>query len=274
VSSVVVDPPCTAAPVRAHGRTRLSALSRPGAIAAVIATGPTPRMLRGSVRIGLLVAGSLIIGSAVAVMLWTELGPGPLDVFIGAVRARTGLSLTVSVWLVIAAMIGAAWAMGRRPGPGTLLSPLIVGPIMEAGLTWLHRVDAPDQIVLVVAIHVAAVFVAGIGAGALIVSGLGAGSGELLAAAASERTGRPEPRLRMAFELGLLIAGVALGGPIGLGTVVVALTIGPAVMVGFRAVDGLAVSCRTRLGVARETGSAPRPPVPVPGRSRACRPRS
>jgi uncharacterized membrane protein YczE len=258
----------------ATSRSRIPAWSRAGAIAAVLADGPTPRLLRGSARLGLLVAGSLIIATGVAVMLWSGLGPGPLDVFIGAIRVRTGLSLTLSVWLVMASMIAAARVMGRRPGPGTLVSPLIVGPSMQAVLSVLDRAEAPDALVIVLVIHVAAVFVVGLGAGALIVSGLGAGSGELLASAASDRTGRPEPRLRMAFELTWLVVGVALGGPIGLGTIVVALTIGPAVMVGYRAVDGAVLSCRTRLGAARGTGSAPPRSAPATRRSTAYRPRS
>ncbi len=225
----------------------LPALSRAGAVAAVLANGPMPRLLRRSARVGLLVAGSVVIAAGVAVMLWTGLGPGPLDVFIGAVRVRTGVSLTVAVWLVIASLIGAAWLMGRRPGPGTLLSPLIIGPVMQALLSLLDGVEPPTTFAVVVTIHVVAVFVVGLGAGALIVSGLGAGSGELLAAAASDRTGRNEPRLRMAFELTWLVVGVALGGPIGVGTVLVALVIGPAVMVGYRVVDAAAVDCRSRL---------------------------
>ncbi|MGE5210944.1 MAG: hypothetical protein ACM3MM_06745, partial [Acidobacteriota bacterium] len=72
----------------------------------------------------------------------------------------------------------------------------------------------------------------------------------LLASAASDRTGRPEPRIRMAFELAWLAVGVVLGGPIGLGTVLVALAIGPAVAVGYRAVDAAAVSFRARLTAA------------------------
>ncbi len=240
----------------------------------MLANGPTPRLLRGSARLGLLVAGSLVIATGVAVMLWSGLGPGPLDVFIGAIRVRTGLSLTLSVWLVMASMIAAARVMGRRPGPGTLVSPLIVGPSMQAVLSVLDRVEPPDALVVVLVIHIAAVFVVGVGAGALIVSGLGAGSGELLASAASDRTGRPEPRLRMAFELSWLVVGVALGGPIGLGTVVVALTIGPAVMVGYRAVDGAVLSCRTRLGAAHETGWEPTLSAPATRRSTAYRPRS
>jgi uncharacterized membrane protein YczE len=256
VSSAVVDQPCPDGPAVAVAadRSRWLAWSRPGAIAAVIAMGVTPRMMRGSVRLGLLVSGSLVIAVGVAVMLWTGLGPGPLDVFIGAIRARTGLSLTLSVWLVIAALISVAWALGRRPGPGTLVSPLLIGPTMEAALTLLGGVEPPDALPLVVGIHVIAVFVVGVGAGALIVSGLGAGTGELLAAAAAERTGRSEPRLRMAFESSLLVVGVALGGPVGLGTVVVALCIGPAVMVGYRAVDSVAARGRIRFDAARAVG--------------------
>lgn len=276
MSSVVVDQPSPRAPAVATGgrRSRLPAWSRAGAVAAVIATGPTPRLLRNSVRVALLVSGSLVIAAGVAVMLWTGLGPGPLDVFIGAIRVRTGLSLTFSVWLVIGSLIGAAWLMGRRPGPGTLVSPFIVGPSMQAALSVLDRVEPPEALAIVLLVHVAAVFVLGVGAGALIVSGLGAGSGELLAAAASDRSGRPEPRIRMGFELTWLVAGVGLGGPIGIGTVVVALTIGPAVMVGYRAVDAAAVSCRTRLAAARGTGSEPRRSAPARRRSTGCRLRS
>jgi uncharacterized membrane protein YczE len=212
---------------------------------ASVVAWPPPWVVRGSGRLGLLVSGSLIMAVGVAVLLWSGLGPGPLDVFIGAIRERTGLSLTLSLWLVIASVIGAAWAIGRRPGPGTLVAPLIIGPSMQAALSVLDGAEPPDSLALLLMIHVAAVFVVGLGAGGLIVSGLGAGSGELLASAASDRSGRPEPGVRMVFELTWLVAGVALGGPTGIGTVVVALVIGPAVAIGHRAVEAAAVSCRS-----------------------------
>jgi uncharacterized membrane protein YczE len=241
VSSATIDHPRADTPVVAPIETGLGLppLSRAGAVAAVLASGPIPRVLRRSGRVALLVSGSVLIAFGVAVMLWTELGPGPLDVFIGAVRARTGVSLTVALWLVIASLIGIAWSLGRRPGVGTLISPLIVGPVMQTALSVLDRVDPPDAVAIAAAIHLLAVFVVGLGAGALIVSGLGAGSGELLASAASDRSGRAEPRVRMAFELTWLGAGIILGGPIGIGTVLVALAIGPAVAVGYRLVDAV-----------------------------------
>ncbi len=237
VSSAVIDPPRTDEVSRSDS-LRDVAWSRAGAIAVVLAGAPSTRAMRFSVRVGLLLGGSLTIAVAVAVTLWNGLGPGPLDVFIGAVRVRSGLPLGPAVWLVVGSMVVAAWLLGRRPGPGTLISPLIVGAAMQATASGLSSVAVPEALAVRVAIHLLAVGAIGIGAGALIVSRLGAGSGELLAAAASDRSGRPEPRARMAIELSWLAVGVVLGGPVGLGTVLLALTIGPAVAVGHRIVDG------------------------------------
>jgi len=239
VSSAVIDPP------RADGHDqrrpdswRDLAWSRAGAIAVVLAGAPSTRAMRLSVRVALLATGSITIAVAVAVTLWNGLGPGPLDVFIGAVRVRSGLPLGPTVWLVVGAMIVLSWLLGRRPGPGTVISPLIIGSVMQVAATMLQSVGVPDALVVRIAIHLVAIGAIGFGAGALIVSRLGAGSGELLAAAASDRSGRPEPRARMAIELSWLVVGVALGGPVGLGTVLLALTIGPSVAVGHRIVNG------------------------------------
>ncbi len=255
VSSAVIDPPRTDASV-APRPWRNVAWSRAGAIAVVLAAAPSTRAMRFSVRVALLVAGSFTIAVAVAVTLWNGLGPGPLDVFIGAIRVRSGLPLGPTVWLVVGSMIVMSWLLGRRPGPGTIISPLIIGVAMQATATMLESVGAPDAIVVRVVIHLLAVGAIGLGAGALIVSRLGAGSGELLAAAASDRSGRTEPRARMAIELSWLVVGVALGGPVGLGTILLALTIGPAVAVGHRIVDG-AVAQTSERSLAYASSASP-----------------
>ena len=89
---------------------------------------PVRRVCGFSTRVLLLICGSMTIAVSVAVTLWTGLGPGPLDVFIGAVRTHTGLPLSISVWMVVGSLIALAWALGRRPGFGTLASPLQLLP--------------------------------------------------------------------------------------------------------------------------------------------------
>lgn len=227
------------------------AWSRAGAIAEVLAGSPLRRALSLGTRVMLFAFGAVTIASSVALMLWNQFGPGPLDVFIGAVRSRTGLPLMFAVWMTVGSLMVLAWALGRRPGLGTVAGPLVVGPVMQVVLTQLQHVAAPSHLVVKVVVHVVAIATVGVGAGALIVSGLGAGTGELLAAAASDRTGRPEPHVRLAFEATWLISGVVLGGPIGLGTVLVAVAIGPSVAHGHRMVDRAVTSSRRQISEAR-----------------------
>ena len=228
-------------------RLRRRAWSRAGAVAAVVASGPTRRVLGFSTRLMMLTVGSFLIAASVSVTLWTELGPGPLDVFIGAVRNITGLPMTVAVWATVGVIIAIAWMLGRRPGFGTVLSPFLIGPMLQAVYSLLEQFDAPGSLIIRVVLQLAAIMGIGVGAGALIVSGLGAGSGELFAGAASARVRKPETSVRFVIEMAWVGVGVALGGPAGLGTVMVAALIGPAVAIGHRWVDGLAARSITRV---------------------------
>lgn len=213
------------------------AWSRAGAVADVVLTHRTRRVLAATTQLTTFLAGALVLASSVALLLWNGLGPGPLDVFVGAVRNLFGVPLAIALWMTFALMIVVATLLGRRPGPGTLIGPLITGPTMQAVLAALQRFDAPDHLAVQVPVHLAAIAGVGLGAGAIVVAGLGSGTGELLAAAASDRSGQPQPRVRIAIESTWLIVGAALGGPAGVGTVLVALLIGPAVGLGYRVSD-------------------------------------
>jgi uncharacterized membrane protein YczE len=219
--------------------------SRVGSAVDPFRVGARRRAIMTVVRTLLLAGGAVLIAACVAVQLWNDLGPGPLDVLIGALRAHTGLPLAFAIWLTIGSLTLVAWALGRRPGFGTLAAPLIVGPTVQVIYGWLERFDPPNQLVVKIAIQLTAIGVVGLGAGAIYVSRFGQGAGELLAGATSERSGRSESRIRVLFEATWLAAGALLGGPFGLGTVMVALCIGPAVARGRHTVgQGVAASRR------------------------------
>lgn len=220
------------------------AWSRAGAVAVALASAAPRRALELTTRVLLLLVGSLAIALAVATMLWNSFGPGPLDVFITGLTSSTGLPFAMAYWVAFATMVVLTVALGRRPGLGTIAAPLLIGPAVQMLVSLLDGVGGPESFVGRTAVHLLAIGLAGIGAGALVVSGLGAGTGELLATAASDRTGRPEPHLRLGFELAWLAIGIALGGTVGVGTVLVALLIGPAVVNGHRLVCACADASR------------------------------
>lgn len=208
-------------------------------MARVLDAGPRRRAISFGLRYLLHSAGVTMIAFAVAMMLWNDLGPGPLDVFIGAVRQITGLPLSFAVYATTGSMILIAWALGRRPGIGNLSTPLLLGPLLQIFLSALSGMPSPDSFAVKLPIQLIAIAIVAIGAGAMISSDIGSGTAELLTAAASDQTGVSQPKVRTAMELSWLIGGVLLGGPAGVGTIIVAATIGPAVSLGYRFVDSL-----------------------------------
>lgn len=217
----------------------------------MLATGPKRRVMAWTTRVALFLAGAVVVAVSVAVMFWNGIGPGPFDLFVGGIHERTGLPLALSLWVTVGSLIAIAWALGRRPRPGTLVAPFLIGPTMQWSLSAMKTVDAPELLPVQVVVQLGAIAGVGVGVGALVVSGLGAGTGELLASATSSRTGRSEPLVRTAFELTWVTLGIVLGGPIGVGTVIVALLIGPAVSRGYRLVDAGVTGLRQRAALAR-----------------------
>ena len=204
------------------------------------------RLLAAGLSVALLVTGAAIVAVAVAVMLWNDLGPGPLDVLIGAIRSTTGIPLAFAVWSTIGTLTLMAWVLGRRPGVGTIAAPLLVGPIMQVAFELLEGNPSPDGIALQVGVQVAAIAAVGGGSALIIVSGLGAGTNELLTSAASDRSRQPEPRVRLVLEVSWVGLGVLLGGPIGVGTILFATLIGSAVEKGVRSADAMVARGETR----------------------------
>jgi uncharacterized membrane protein YczE len=226
--------------------------SAASAVIEVLMTGSTRRVLAFTSRVAILIAGAFTIGLSVAVMLWNNLGAGPLDVFIGALRAHTGLPLAVAVWLTVGTLISIAWLLGRRPGPGTVLAPFIVAPIMQTALAALRTIEPADVLAIRIVIHMLAIGALGVGAGAVVTSGLGAGTGELLTSATAARVGHKELHVRACLELTWVTIGVLLGGPAGVGTILVAFLIGPSVARGRRIVNAATSRARKQVATTRQ----------------------
>lgn len=223
----------------------------------VVAASPKRRAYAVSSRFALHLSGCAVIAIGVGLMLWNDFGPGPLDVLIGAIRQYSGLPLTFAVWLTTGSLLLIAWALGKRPGIGNLVTILMVGPLMQLTTIVLGQIEPPGAVPLKVTVHVLATAIVGLGAGMNLVARLGAGTSELLASSLSYRTGFAEPRVRMACEVGWLAVGVILGGPFGIGTVIVAVLIGPFVARGYRTVDTAFTTARS--ATIRQIHSARQP---------------
>jgi uncharacterized membrane protein YczE len=172
-----------------------------------------------------LVAGLLIFGVSLALLIKAGLGLDPWDVFAQGVSHRTGLSIGTVV-IVVSLLLLLVWIpLRQRVGIGTLANALVVGIVIDAALGVL---PTPGATALQFGYLVVAVIGSGIGSGLYIGAGWGPGARDGLMTGLAEK-GIPLSVARGAIELTALLIGWLLGGSVGIGTIVFALAIGPLV---------------------------------------------
>lgn len=174
-------------------------------------------------RLPRLVLGILVLGLGIALTVRAELGISPYDVMHQGIAEVTGLDFGVVV-IGLGLIILVAWFPLHQPfGVGTILNVLTVGVVIDLAL---DRVPHVDALVARVPMLVGGTVLIGLGAGLYIGAGLGPGPRDGLMTAFARR-GHPLWLVRTVMEVTALGIGWALGGDVGVGTVLIAASIGP-----------------------------------------------
>jgi uncharacterized membrane protein YczE len=175
-------------------------------------------------RLVQLYAGLLLYGLSMALQVRATLGLGPWDVFHQGVTNHTGLSFGTVV-IITSAVVLLLWIpLRQKPGLGTVSNVFVVGLAADFGL-WLF----PEGGSLAVRLSMLALGVGlnAVASAAYLGVNLGPGARDGLMTGFMRKTGASVFKVRTSLELCVLAAGIALGGTVGLGTVVYALSIGP-----------------------------------------------
>lgn len=170
--------------------------------------------------------GLAAYGVSLALLVRANLGLDPWDVFHEGLSDLIGLSFGMTVNLVGLLVLLAWWPIKQKPGLGTVMNVLLIGTVADLTLWLLPEMTdyALRAIVLVSAIGLNAIATA-----SYIGAGLGPGPRDGLMTGLCARTGWPVGRVRLGIELVVLASGFLLGGTVGIGTVLYALSIGPLV---------------------------------------------
>ena len=176
-------------------------------------------------RVRRLLTGLVAMGAGIGLMADAGLGLGPWDVLHQGLALRTGLSLG-SLNIAVGVGVLLLWLpLRQRPGIGTVLNVLVIGLVVDLTLALLPE---PEHLAVRVPAMLAGVVLMGVGSGLYIGAGLGPGPRDGLMTGVAAR-GHSVRSVRTALEVTVLVLGWALGGTVGVGTVVLALAIGPLV---------------------------------------------
>ena len=202
----------------------------------------TGRSLRElAVRVVLLLLGLCIAHLGVTLFLQTDLGSDPFNVFIqGLYRALPWPAWAAMthgrVHLLVSLLILVALLVIDRSyvGIGTVLCMALGGPIIDLYTLWLSPFIHPGLPLPVrLGLLVAGCLILAFGMTIVIRSQAGTGPNDLVAVVLSDKLRKPFGPVRIGVDLTFALVGLALGGVVGLGTVICAFLVGPAAQLFF-----------------------------------------
>ncbi len=176
--------------------------------------------------------GFAIYGLAIALIIQAELGTGPWAVLAVALADLTGTTPgTMLVLTGLVVLVGAV-TLREQIGWGTVGNILFIGPWLDLFLTIIPSLEG--NLVLQTAGLLISILLTGIATAVYIGVNAGAGPRDSLMLAVSRVSGRSILLSRAVIEVLVVLLGWILDGPVGIGTLLFALLIGPAVQGNFR----------------------------------------
>lgn len=182
-----------------------------------------PSRATRTARVVQLLAGLVAVAAGVALVIRAGLGVASWDILNVAIANLTGLSVAVVAAIVGVGAAGAATLLGRPPSWGTLIPLAVVSPVLEAAM---RVVATPATLAGQAAMLAAGMVVLAVGVGAYVGADHGAGPADLVFLALAGR-GLPVWAAKLTIDGIVGTAGFLLGGPVGVGTVVITAAMGP-----------------------------------------------
>ncbi|MDX3587773.1 hypothetical protein OG920_07580 [Streptomyces europaeiscabiei] len=175
-------------------------------------------------RLTQLYTGLALYGASSALLVEAGLGLEPWNVLHQGLAELTGLTIGV-VSIIVGAMVLLLWIpLRQRPGLGTVSNVFVVGIAMDATLA---LVPEAHTMAVRIPLLVGGIVLNGVATGLYIAARFGPGPRDGLMTGLHRRTGRSVRMMRTAVEVAVLATGFALGGTVGVGTLLYALSIGP-----------------------------------------------
>ncbi len=173
--------------------------------------------------------GLALFGLGEGLLIVSFTGASPWSVLAQGISLNVNLSIgTITLFISLVVLI--FWLpLKQKPGIGTILNALIIAMMIDICIKF---VPTPENYISQLILAIVAVFTVGFGGGIYLVANLGAGPRDGLMVGLQKKTNMPIAAVRAFLEISVVTVGWYLGGTVGLGTLLFAFGIGPAVALG------------------------------------------
>lgn len=176
--------------------------------------------------------GIVLIAFGVAAFSRAALGFDPFMIFASGMASKMGLSLGITHILINLTLALVYVLIGKKKyiNIGTVAAMSLTGPLIDA-FTGLDQFVLPGELSFVIRIVLVLAACPLMGLGVHLYTGvrLGAGPNDLVAVILSDATKKPFGIVRVLVDGTWTVAGVLLGGVIGIGTVAALILVGSSI---------------------------------------------
>ena len=173
--------------------------------------------------------GLTLFGLGEGLLIVSFAGASPWSVLAQGISLNVNFSTGIITIFVSIGVLLLWLPLKQKPGIGTILNAIIIGLMIDVCINF---VPTPENYINQVFLAIAAVLTVGLGGGIYLVANLGAGPRDGLMVGLQKKTNLPIALVRGAIEITVMSVGWYLGGIVGLGTLLFAFGIGPAVALG------------------------------------------
>ena len=175
-----------------------------------------------------LVVGLWIFGTGEAVLIAAGIGVSPWTVLAQGITEQTSFTVGEATFIVSVCVLLLWIPLRETPGIGTILNAILIALSIDVMAPFIPEQESfPNAIVQ----SAFGVMMVGIGSALYLTANLGPGPRDGWMTGIQKKTNWPIGRVRVGIEIIVLSIGILLGGTFGLGTIMFALGIGPAVAI-------------------------------------------
>ncbi len=169
-----------------------------------------------------LILGLFLCGLGIVTMLMSNIGLHPWGTLnAGLVNVTT---ISFGQWSQIIGLAVIVFTMFLKvvPGIATILNMYLIGFFMDLILD-SQLMPSPENIIFQIPMNLAGLFIFSLGVYLYLSCGLGAGPRDGLMISLMHLTGKSVTIIKTSIEVTVTVLGIIMGGPLGIGTIMVAL---------------------------------------------------
>ena len=173
--------------------------------------------------------GLILFGLGEGLLIVSSSGASPWSVLAQGISIKSGFSIGLITFIISISVLIFWIPLNQKLGIGTILNALIIALMIDICIKYFPY---PENYFSQILLGTIAVLIVGLGGGIYLIANLGAGPRDGLMVGLQIKTNLPIAVVRASLEITVVSIGWYLGGTVGVGTLLFAFGVGPAVALG------------------------------------------